>query len=78
MPVAAAVQSPSHVQLFVIPWTATRQAPLFTISHSLLRLMYFELMMLSNHLILCCPLFLLPSIFPRLRVFSNELVLRIR
>ena len=78
MPVAAAVQSPSHVQLFVIPWTATRQAPLFTISHSLLRLMYFELMMLSNHLILCCPLFLLPSVFPRLRVFSNELVLRIR
>ena len=54
-------------------WIAAHQASLsFIISRSLLKLMSNELMMLSNHLILCCPLFLLPSIFPSLRVFSSE------
>ena len=68
----------SHVRLFATQWTAAHQVSLsFTISWSLLKLMSIVLMMLSNHLILCCPL-LLPSIFPSLRVFSNELVLRIR
>ena len=72
------IQSLSRVQLFETPWTAACQAPLyFTISWSWLRFMSFESMMLSNHLILCCPL-LLPSIFPRIRVFSSELALRIR
>ena len=67
------VQLLSHVQLFVTPWTAACQASLsFTISWSLLKLMSIELVMLSNHLILCCPLFLLPSIFSSIRVFSNE------
>ena len=61
------------------PWTAARQASLsITNSWSLLKLMYFELVMPSNHLILCCPLLLLPSIFPSIRVFSNESVLCIR
>ena len=61
------------------PWTAARQASLFfTISRSLLRLMSFELVMSSNHLILCHPLLLLPSIFPSFRVFSNESALHIR
>ena len=60
------------------PWTAAHQASLsFTISWSLFKLMSIEWMMPSNHLILCCPL-LLPSIFPSIRVFSNESVLRIR
>ena len=60
-------------------WTAACQAFLFfTISWSLLRFMFIELVMLSNHFILCCPLLLLPSILPRIRVFSNESVLRIR
>ena len=68
----------SRVQFFVIPWTAARQAPLsFTISQSLLRFMSTELVMLSNHLILCCPLFLLPS-FPSFRVFTDKLTLCIR
>ena len=59
-----AVQSPSHVQLFAIPWTAARQASLsFTISQSLLKLMSIESMMPSNHLILCRPLLFLPSVF---------------
>ena len=67
-----------HVQLFVTPWTVARQASLsFTISWSLLRLMSIELVMPSNHLVLCCPL-LLPSIFPIIRVFSSELILHIR
>ena len=68
------VQSLSHVWLFVTPWTAACQAFLsFTISWSLLKLMSIELVMPSNHLILCCPLLLLPSIFPSsIRVFSNE------
>ena len=61
------------------PWTAPRQASLsFTISCSLLQLMSIVLVMPSNHLILCCPLLLPPSIFPSIRVFSNESVLRIR
>ena len=68
----------SHVRLFATQWTAAHQVSLsFTLSWSLLKLMSIVLMMLSNHLILCCPL-LLPSIFPSLRVFSNELVLHIR
>ena len=73
------VQSLSHVQLFVTPWTAVRQASLsFTNSRSLLKLMSIELVMPSNHLILCHPLLLLPSIFPSIRLFSNESVLHIR
>ena len=61
------------------PWTAARQAPLsITISQSLLKLMSIELMMPSNHLILCHPLLLLPSIFPSIRIFSNESVLCIK
>ena len=73
------VQSLSCVQLFVTPWNAARQASLsFTVSWSLLKLMTIELMMPSNHLILCCPLFLLPSIFPSIRFFSNESALCIR
>ena len=75
----SSVQSLSHVQLFVTPWTSARQASLsITNSSSLLKLMSIELVMPSNHLIICCPLLLLPSIFPSIRVFSNELVLRIR
>ena len=61
------------------PWTAARQRSLsFTISWSLLKLMSIELMMPPNHLILCCPLLLLPSIFPSIRVFSSETALHIR
>ena len=61
------------------PWTAAHQASLSsTFSWSLLKFMSIELVMLSNHLILCCPLLLLPSIFPSIRVFSSELALRIR
>ena len=72
-------QSLNHVWLFVTPWTAARQASLsITKSHSLLKLMSIELVMPSNHLILCHPLLLLPSIFPRVRVFSKESVLCIR
>ena len=69
----------SHVQLFATPWTAAHQASLsFTISWSLLKLMSIESVMTSNHLTLCCPLLLPPSIFPSIRVFSNESVLYIR
>ena len=69
----------SHVQLFVTPWIAAHQAPLsFTVSRSLLRFMSVVLVMPSNHLILCHPLLFLPSIFPSIRVFSNESVLHIR
>ena len=68
----------SCVQIFATPWTAARQVFLsFTISQSLLKLMSFESVMPSNHLILCCPLLLLPSIFPSIRVFSNELAFHI-
>ena len=67
------------VWLFATPWTAAHQASLsITNSQSLLKLMSFELMMPSNHLKLCHPLLLLPSIFPSISVFSNELVLCIR
>ena len=67
------------VWLFATPWTAACQAYLsFTISQSLLKLMSIELVMSSNHLILCCPIFLLPSIFPSIRVFSNVSALHIR
>jgi len=73
------VQLLSLVQLFVTPWTAAHQASLsITSSWSLLKLMSIKLLMLSNHLILCHPLLLLPSIFPSIRVFPNESVLRIR
>ena len=72
-------QSLSCVLLFATPWTAAHQASLsFTISQSLLKLMSIESMMPSNHLILCCPLLLLPSIFPSIRVFPNESTLLIR
>ena len=71
------LQTLSHVQLFETPWTATCQASLsFTISWSLLKLMSIQSVMPSNHLILCCTLLLLPSIFPRIRVFSNVLHIR--
>ena len=73
------VQSLSHVQLFATPWTAVHQASLsFTVSWSFLRLMSIDLMTPSNHLILCCPLLLLPSIFHSIKVFSSELALLIR
>ena len=63
----------NRVQLFATPWIAVCQAPLSsTISHGLLRFMSIESVMLSNHLILCHPLLLLPSIFPSIRIFSNE------
>ena len=75
----SSVQSLSHVQLFVTPWTAAHQASLsITNSWSLLKLMSIESVMPSNHLILCCPLLLLPSIFPSIRVLSNESVLHIK
>ena len=75
----ASVQSLSHVRLVVTPWTAARQAFLsITNSWSLLKLMSFELVMPSNHLVLCCPLLLLPSIFPSIRIFSDESALCIR
>ena len=73
------VQSLSHVQLCATPWTAARQASLsITNSWNLLKLMSIELVMPSNHLFLCHPLILLPSIFPSIRVFSKEYVLHIR
>ena len=75
----SSVQPLGHVQLFATPWTAVRQASLSIInSWSLLILMSIESMMLSNHLILCLPLLLPPSVFPSIRVFSNESVLCIR
>ena len=73
------VQSLSCIWLFATPWTAALQASLsITNSKSLLKLMSIKSVMPSNHLILCRPLFLLPSIFPSIRIFSNESVLRIR
>ena len=73
------VQLLSCVWLFVTPWTAACQASLsFTISQSLLKLTSIELVMPSNHLILCHPLLFLPSIFPSIRVFSNKPILPIR
>ena len=77
--IMSSVQSLSCVQLFATPWTAARQASLsITNSWSLLKLMSIESVMPSNHLILCRPLLFLPSIFPSIRVFSNESVLHIR
>ena len=75
----SSVQSLSHVWPFVTPWTALRQASLsVTNSCSLLKLMSIKSMMPSNHLFLCCPLLLLPSILSSIRVFSSESVLCIR
>ena len=75
----SSVQSLSHTQLFATSWTAARQASLsITNSRSLLKLMFIESVMPSNHLILCHPLLLPPSIFPSIRVFTNESVLHIR
>ena len=75
----SSVQSLSHVQLFVTPWTAACQASMsITNSQSLLKLVSIELVMPSNHLILCLPLLLLPPIPPSIRVFSNESALCIR
>ena len=75
----SSVQSLSHVQFFVTPWTAARQASLsITNTRSLLRLISIASVMPSNHLILCHPLLLLPSTLPSIRVFSNESVLCIQ
>jgi len=75
----SSVQSLNHVQLFATPWTAACQTSLsITNSWSLLKLMSIESVMPSNHLILCRPLLLLPSIFPSIRIFSNESALRMR
>ena len=75
----SSVQSLSPVRLFATPWTAAHQASLsITNFWSLLKLMSIESVMPSNHFILCRPLLLLPSVFPSIRVFSNESVLRIR
>ena len=75
----SSVQSLIRVWLFVTPWTAARQDSLsFTNCWSLLKLMSIESVMPSNDLILCCPLLLLPSIFPSIRVFSNESIIHIR
>ena len=77
--VVAVVQSLSCVHLFAAPWAAALQTFLsFTISWSLLKFMPIESVMLSNYLILCLPLLLLPSIFSSTRVFSNELAIHIR
>ena len=75
----SSVQSPSHVRLFATPWTTAHQASLsITNSWSLLKLMSIESVMPSNHLIRCCLLLLLLSIFPSIRIFTNESVLHIR
>ena len=75
----SSVQSLSRVQLFATPWTTARQASLsINNSRSLLKLMPIESVMPSNHLILCRPLLLLPSVFPSISLFSNESVLHIR
>ena len=75
----SSVQLLSHVWLFATSWFAARQASLsITNSRSSLKPMSIELVMPSNHFILCCPLLLLPSIFPSIRVFSSESALRIR
>ena len=75
----SSVQSLSHIRLFATPWTAASQVSLsITSSWSFLRLMSIEAVMPSNHLTLCCGLVLWPSIFPSIRVFSNESVLHIR
>ena len=77
--VFCSVQSLSCVRLFSVPWTTAHQASLsITNSWSLLRFISIELVKPPNHLILCCPLLLLPSVFPSIRVFSNESALCIR
>ena len=77
--VLVVVQSFSHVQLLATPWTAAHLASLsLTISHGLLKLMSTEPVMPSNCFVFCCPLLLLPSIFPSIRVFPNESALRFR
>ena len=77
--ILSSVQSLSRVRLFATPWTAARQVSLsFTNGRSLLKLTCIELLMPSNHLILCCPLLFLPSVFPSIRVFSSESVLHIQ
>ena len=79
LPLLSPVQSLSHVRLFATPWTAARQASLsITISQNLLKFMSIESVIPSNYLILCHPLLFLPSIFPSIRVFSNESALRMR
>ena len=71
--------SVKHVWLFAIPWTAACQVSLsFTVFQSFLKLISIESVTLSNHIILCCPLLLLPWIFPNIRVFSNESALHIK
>ena len=78
-PHCTSVQSLSCVQLFVTPWTAALQASLsITNSQSLLKLMSIKSVMPSNHLVLCRPLLLPPSVFPSIRIFSSESVLCIR
>ena len=79
-PASAVVQLLSCVQLFLTPWTAAHQAPLSStgVCWSFLKVMSIESVMLSNHLILCCPFLLLPSIFPSIRVFSKEAASHIR
>ena len=76
----SSVQLPSHVRLFATPWTAAHQDSLsITISRSLLKLMFIASVMTSNDLTsFCCPLLLLPSIFPSIRVFSSDSALRIK
>ena len=77
--ILSSVQSLSSIQLFETPWTAVCQASLsFPISWTLLKLMSMELVMPSNHLVLCHPFLLLPSFFPSMRVFSNGSTLCIR
>ena len=79
MEMPSSVQLLSCVRLFVTPWTAARQAPLsITSSWSSTKPMFIKLVMPSNHLILCHPLLLLPSIFPSIRIFSNELAVCMR
>ena len=79
MHIVVLLQSLSCLQLFAISWTAACQISLsLTISWSLLKLLSIESMIPYNHLILCCPLLLLPSMFPSNRVFSNESALHIR
>ena len=75
----SSLQLLSRLRLFVTAWTAARRASLpITSSQSLLKLLSIESVMPSNHLILCCPVLLPPSVFPSIRVFSNESVLHIR
>ena len=77
--ISHSVQSLSHVWLFATQWTAACQASLsITNARSLFKLMSIESVMPTNLLILCCPLLLLPSIFPSIRIFSNESALHIR